>query len=271
MGFGLAALVVAPLKADHLIPAYGIEGTLLIIGILCLAVSLFAAWLIRNPPRDFQPPGKERKRGAHQARVIILESSPRDLISSSIFWIMWLTFVLVISGGLMSISLIPAFGELVVGLTAIEAAGAVAVFAGFNGFGRPVAGFLSDKFGLVWVIMVTYVIQSMTLLSFPLFAVTLPTLYIAAALLGWGFAVTLALFPTLTASCFGTKHLGVNYGMVFTAFGAGALAPSAGAAIYDVTGYFIWAFLLAGIMAVIGLILCVVLTRRYGLVYGLAG
>jgi OFA family oxalate/formate antiporter-like MFS transporter len=113
--------------------------------------------------------------------------------------------------------------------------------------------------------MVTYAIQAMTLLSFHVFAITLPTLYIAAAILGWGFAVTLALFPVLTASRFGTKHLGTNYGMVFTAFGVGAFTPSAGAVIYDATGYFTWAFLLAGIMAVIGFILCVVLTRRYGL------
>jgi OFA family oxalate/formate antiporter-like MFS transporter len=271
MGFGLAAVVFAPLKADHLIPAYNIEGTLLIIGIVCLVVCLFAAWLIRNPPDGWTPPGGERKRRAHQAIIIIHESTPRDLISSSLFWIIWLTFALMTAGGLMAIPIIPAFGELVIGLTAVEAAGAIAVFAGFNGFGRPVAGFLSDRFGLVWVIVVTYVIQAMTLLSFHLFAVSLTTLYIAAALLGWGFAVNLALFPALTASCFGTKHLGVNYGMVLTASGLGALMPAVGAAIYDATGYFTWAFLLAGVMAVIGLILSVVLAKKYGLVYGLAG
>jgi OFA family oxalate/formate antiporter-like MFS transporter len=265
MGAGLAPLVIAPLKADHLIPAYGIEGTLLIIGILGLVLCLFAVWLIRNPPDGWNPPGERRKSGANQARIIIHESTPRELIGSPIFWIIWLTLGLMISGGLMAVPVIPAFGELVIGLTAVEAAGAIAVFAGFNGFGRPVAGFLSDRFGVVRVMMVTYAIQAMTLLSFHVFAITLPTLYIAAALLGWGFAVTLALFPVLTASRFGTKHLGTNYGMVFTAFGVGAFTPSAGAVIYDATGYFTWAFLLAGIMAVIGFILCVVLTRKYGL------
>ena len=165
----------------------------------------------------------------------------------------------------MSIPLIPIFGELVAGLTSVEAAGAIAIFAAFNGFGRPVAGFLADRFGTVWVMIVTYMVQAAALISFPFFAVTLPTLYISAALVGWGFAVSLALFPALTASCFDTKHLGVNYGMVFTAFGVGALAPAAGAGMYDITGSFAPAFFSGAIMAVVGLVLCIALKEKYSL------
>lgn len=163
----------------------------------------------------------------------------------------------------MAIGLIAPYGELAVGLTPGEAALAMAIFAGFNGFGRPLAGFLGDRFGAVWVMIVTYVIQAATFLSFPVFAVTLPTLYIAAALLGWGFAVTLAIFPALTAICFGTKHMGVNYGLVFTAFGVGALAPAAGSWVFDVTGSYTPAFIAAGVLTVAGLVLCVTLKKKY--------
>lgn len=265
MGFGLAAVIFAPLKADYLIPAYGIEGTLFVIGIITSIVSLFAAWLTRNPPEGWRPSGWEGTWGAKQTRVRH-DATPGNIISSAPFWIIWLTFAVVIFGGLMCIKVIPTYGLNVLNLTAAEAAMAIAVFAVFNGFGRPVAGFLSDRFGVIWVMMVTYAIQAITLLSFDLFAVTLPRLYIAAALLGWGFAVTLSLFPVLTASYFGTKHMGANYGMVFTAFGVGALGPWVGGAIYDATGYFTWAFLLAGIMAVIGLMLCIILKKKYALV-----
>lgn len=263
MGFGLAAVFAAPLKAERLIPAYGIGGTLLIIGTATLVVSLFAAWLIKNPPKGWEPPGW--KSNAKNAVKATRDAAPKDLLSSPIFWTSWLTFALVIAGGLMCIPIIPAYGELVVKLTAVEAAGAISVFAGFNGFGRPVAGYLSDRFGTVWVMLVTYIIQAITLFFFSVFAVTLPTLYISAALLGWGFAVTLALFPTLTAYCFGTTHLGVNYGLVFTAFGIGALAPSLGAAIFDATGSYSTAFLIAGVMAGLGFILCLVLKKKYAL------
>lgn len=265
MGFGLSALFFAPIKSEYLIPTYGLSGTLLIIAILTSSVSLFAAWLIKNPPDDWKLPAWEGRGKDRQIKTTEHESTPRELISSSQFWIIWLTFALVIAGGLMCISVIPAYGEIAVGLSAVEAAGAIAIFAGFNGFGRPVAGFLSDRFGTIKVMITTYVVQTIVLLSFPFYATTLPTLYIATALLGWGFAVTLALFPVLTAASFGTRHMGVNYGIVFTAFGIGALAPTAGAAIYDATASYAPAFILAGIMAGTGTVLCIVLKKKYAL------
>lgn len=50
MGFGLAALVLAPLKSEYLIVVHGIEGTFLVIGAATLVVDLLAARLLRNPP-----------------------------------------------------------------------------------------------------------------------------------------------------------------------------------------------------------------------------
>ena len=265
MGFGLAAIILAPLKAKYLIPVHGIEGTLFIIGIITSVVCLFAAWLIRNPPPGWEPPGKGLGKGVVKTIEIRQESTPKEVLRSSLFWIIWLIFALVIAGGLMSIGLIPAYGELILGLTPAEAAIAMSIFAGLNGFGRPVAGFLGDKFGVIWVMIVTYIISTTIFLFFHLFAITLPTLYIAAALLGWGFAVTLALFPTLTSICFGVRNLGVNYGLVFTAFGVGALAPAAGSWIFDITGSYTPAFVAAGIMSGIGLVLCIILKKKWEL------
>ncbi len=265
MGFGLAALVFAPLKAKYLIPIHGIEGTFFIIAIITSLVCLFAAWLIKNPPDGWEPIGWESGKGARKTTMIRQESTPREVLRNSLFWVIWLTFASVIIGGLMCIGLIPVYGELIIGLTPTKAAIAIAIFAGFNGFGRPVAGFLGDKFGVVWVMILTYIIQVLTLLFFHIFAVSLPTLYIAAAFLGWSYAVILALFPALTSICFGTKHLGVNYGLVFTAFGVGALAPAAGSWLFDIMGSYTPAFVSAGIMTGIGLALCVVLKKKYAL------
>lgn len=264
MGFGLAAVFAAPYKAGFLIPTYGIYGTLLIIGIATLVISLLAALLMKNPPLDWKPPTWKAS-AAKTARFAAHEATPGELVKSPIFWTSWVTFALVIAGGLMCIPIIPAYGELIIKLSPVEAAGATAVFAGFNGFGRPVAGYLSDRFGIVWVMIITYVIQSLILILFNIVAVNLLMLYISAALLGWGFAVTLALFPTLSAYYFGIKHFGVNYGLLFTAFGVGALAPSMGAAIFDATGSYTHAFVTAGIMAAVGFVLCVILKTRYKL------
>ncbi len=70
-------------------------------------------------------------------------------------------------------------------------------------------------------------------------------------------------FPAITPSCFGTKHLGANYGMVFTAFGVGALSPTIGAAIFDATGSYAPIFISAGVMAAAGIILCLIPKNKY--------
>jgi OFA family oxalate/formate antiporter-like MFS transporter len=184
---------------------------------------------------------------------------------SPIFWLLWIALALVVAGGLTSVGLIPSYGKLVLQLTPARAAIATSVFAGFNGFGRPLAGYLGDRFGSVRVMIVTCVIQAVTFLLFTTLAVDRGTLYMTSALLGWGFAATLALFPTMTSNSFGTRHLGVNYGFVFTAFGVGALAPTVGATVFDATGSYMPVFASAGVLAGLALVLFVVLNRRFHL------
>lgn len=260
MGFGLAAVIFAPLKANYLIPEYGIGGTFLIIGILIATVSSFASWLMVNPPKDWLPVGANKKT---KTLLAAKNATPGEVIRSSKFIILWLIFMCVSAGGLMVIGLIPTYGVEILGLTKIEAAFAISIFAAINGFGRPLAGYLSDKFGVLWVLIVTYTMQAATYLLFPLLVTTLPMLYLGSALLGWGYAVTLALFPTLTSAYFGTKNMGVNYGLVFTAFGVGALSPVVSSLIYDSTKSYTFIFILVGLLAVIGQLLSIYQKRKY--------
>ena len=264
-GFGLAAVLFAPLKANYLISSYGIEGSLLIMGIACVLVCLIGAWLISNPPDGWEPPRGGHNKGAVKQMRVISELGPRKVLRSPIFWLLYAGFFLVLFGAMMTVGLIAAFGELVVRLTPAQAGMAVAIFAGFNGFGRPIAGWLCDRFGTVWVMMVSFAGQGLALATFPLFATTQSTLYIAAALVGWGLAVSVAAYPIITAICFGTKHLGVNYGMVLSSLAPAALAPALGAAIYDATGSFAPGFVFAGTAAFITVVLCAVLKRKYRL------
>ncbi len=263
MGFGLAALVLAPLKANYLIPVYGIEATFFVIAIATSAVSLLSALAIKNPPEGWVPLGWNPVEKRNKRIEIRGESTPREVLKNPVFLLIWSTFALTVSGGFIFLGLIPTYGEIILGLAPAEAALAIAIFAFVNGFGRPVAGFLSDRFGVLWVMIATYIIQTATLLFFPVFAVTLPELYAAAVFLGWGFATTLALFPVLTSICFGTKHLGINYGLVFTAFGVGALVPAIGSWIFDITGSFTPVFICTGIMSGMGLVISLALKKKH--------
>jgi MFS transporter, OFA family, oxalate/formate antiporter len=72
--------------------------------------------------------------------------------------------------------------------------------------------------------------------------------------LGWGFAASMALFPSITDTNFGTKNLGMNYGLVYTAFVTGAIASILGSWMYDTTGSHTPVFLTGGLLAATGLI-----------------
>lgn len=264
-GFGLAATVVAPLKADHLIPRWGVPGTLLFLGILTAVVSLGAAAFLRNPPPTWAPPRKPPRAVSAKATTVLAELAPEEMVRRPTFYAIWATFALVMVGGFMAIKLIPSYGEMVVGLSPGRAALAVSLFALFNGAGRPLAGFLGDRFGPVRVMIATYAVQTLVFLAFPVFAVAGLQLYIASALLGWGYAVTLALFPAVTSLSFGVKNMGVNYGLVFTAFGAGALGSLAGPWLFDTLGTYTPAFLLSGSSTGLGLVLAAALKKKYTL------
>lgn len=261
MGFGLAALIVSPIKSEFLLVIHGIEGTFLIIGGLTFIVSMIASRMMTNPPGDWSPPGWAPPSGMNRTLSTGREYTPGEVWRMPRFWMIWLAFGTLSSGGLMVIALIPAYGRSI-GLTSVQAAVAISVFAAFNGFGRPLGGFLGDRFGVLRVMVATYIVQTLTLLAFPVTAESMLTLYVSAALLGWGFAVTLGLFPVLTSICFGVRHLGGNYGLVFTAFGAGSLAPMLGAWVFDATGSYGPAFVTAGGLAALGLALCLFMLAR---------
>nr|WP_255813347.1 MFS transporter [Acidaminobacter sp. JC074] len=142
------------------------------------------------------------------------------------------------------------------------AATAISAYALTNGFGRPIVGMLSDKVGTMRVMTIVYVIQATVFLLLPWVAVNYWSLVICSLLLGIGYATTFALFPVLVSAGFGTKYLGMNYGLVFSAFGIGALTSLMGSKLLDMTNSFTPAFLLAGITTVIGLILLRILNTR---------
>jgi MFS transporter, OFA family, oxalate/formate antiporter len=89
-------------------------------------------------------------------------------------------------------------------------------------------------------------------------------IFVASAWVGLNFGGCFALFPSLTADCFGTKNLGINYGWIFTAYGvAGILGPIVGGVLFDVTEQYILAFVFAGT-------LCFLAAASAVVVWGLA-
>jgi len=263
MGFGLAAVIFAPLK-KLMIDAWGVDGALLILGIIVSIISVAGALLVKNPPEGWVPPvkGSSSQRPLASHRPPALDVPPGQFIRQPVFYGLWAALAAVIGGGLTAIGLLTPFGEIQLDLAPTQAAMAVSVFSLVNGLGRPLAGWCGDRFGVVRVMITVYSIQTLVFLALPWIVTSYPLLLLSAFLLGTGYAVTFALFPVLVAAGFGTRHLGINYGLVFSAFGVGAVTGYAGSRLLDSTGSFTPAFLLAGGTTLIGLIILIAIRGK---------
>jgi len=118
-----------------------------------------------------------------------------------------------------------------------------------NGVGRIMAGVVSDKIGRRATLCMFFTLQAVTVFLIALSAKAgsalggATVLVILSAMVGANYGANLAIFPSITKDFYGLKHFGVNYGLVFTAWGIGGfmLAMLAGK-VYDKTGSFNFAF-----------------------------
>jgi len=266
-GFGLAATIFAPL-INRLIRTEGIESTFLILGLVTSVVTLFAAWVIRVPRLGWVPPDWENEQNGKSSTMFAArrEATLSEALKTSKFYLLWAGFFGVIFGGLMAMAHVVPYGITVLNLSREVAAVAAVCFGLANGFGRPIAGLIAEKIGPVKLMLFTYIITGLSYLLFNSLATTPIMLYLFAFIFGWGFAVTLGLFPSLVAISFGSKNLGAIYGALITAFGVAAFfGPMAASWAFDIQESYILPFKLAGILSLLGWGLCIVYKFKYKL------
>ena len=98
----------------------------------------------------------------------------------------------------------------------------VALLACFNAAGRVVAGVVSDYVGRVVTIGLVCVFQALAMFLFSNFT-SIGGFVVGAAVVGFSYGACLSLFPATVADAWGTKNLGLNYGILFTAWGVGGV------------------------------------------------
>ena len=83
---------------------------------------------------------------------------------------------------------------------------------------------------------------------------TTPAMVIfGAAITGVCYGALFPLMPAAIADFYGVRNLGVNYGLLFTAFGtAGVAGPIVGGLIHDHFHSYSWSYRIAGVMLLLG-------------------
>ena len=76
--------------------------------------------------------------------------------------------------------------------------------------------------------------------------------FVLVAVVYWCYGTQLSVFATTTADFYGTKNLGLNYGVLFTAWGAaGIIGPWFAGKTFDAFGDYRVAFFSAGGLAIV--------------------
>lgn len=260
MGFGVSALLIAPvMKAMILQPDIGILHTFLYLGIAFMAVIMLLSQLLRFPPADWSP-AESNTSVAAAAALPALNLNRQAMLKTTSFYALWATYTIGCLAGLMAIGIASPVGTEVAELDATTAALAVSLFATFNGLGRPLFGAITDKLGPKHTAMISFAMILGVSLLVTFLGQGNAMLYLFAfcvlwmCLGGW-----LAIAPTTTGIFFGKLHYAQNYGLVFTAYGAGAiLGTLLSGNIKDITGSYLGAFPIVAGLAILGMIIAAI-------------
>ncbi|MGV2830961.1 L-lactate MFS transporter [Myxosarcina sp. GI1(2024)] len=258
VGFGLSPLVTAPL-ANSLIDAYTVKSTLRILGIAFAAIILGIAVALEMPPKDWHPQNLSLR-----SKSIAILSYPVNLFKSRSFYGLWVCYAIGTAIGLSAIGISSSVGEEIIDIDSQLAASSVSLFALFNGVSRPLFGWLSDRFKPHYVAIATYVLILIAcMLMVNAREGQVATYLIAFCLFWFCLGGWLAIAPTTTLRFFHPDNYAQNYGIVFTAYGMGALLGTlVTGRIRDWLGNYTYAFYPMALLAIAGIMVASMMLKR---------
>ena len=268
LGFGFSSAIVTQINKFLLDGGMDIMTVLKTFGIAFLIITVLLSLLLAFPPAGWCPAGwtpPAPKAGAAPSSNLTRE----EMIKTGTFYGLWLCYTIGALAGLTAIGIAGPVGQDMLkgaGLGVPEATAMITTlifpFALANGVGRPIFGTLTDKLNPRNTALITYVIIiAACLLIYTSYAS--PTAYMIGFILLWGcLGGWLAIGPAATANYFGTKDYARNYGLVFTAYGIGAVIGGiVSAQAKDLLGAYQPFFLVVAVLALFGMATAVFLMK----------
>ncbi len=254
-GFGLASVYIAPLSI-FLIEKFGLSQAMLIFGVAFMVIVSFLAQFLVNPPQGYVHPDAPKVNQSTASGII--DYAPGEMMKTTSFYKLWIIFCVASGAGLMIIGGVAGMAKQGMGATAWIV---VALMAVGNAGGRVVAGILSDRIGRANTLFIMLVFQAFVIFSLLFITPTqVLLLVVAATLIGFNYGTNLSLFPSVTKDFFGLKNFGVNYGLVFSAWGVGGfIFPRVSEMIVAQTNSPSMAYILAAGLLLVGAILALMI------------
>jgi len=224
-GFGAgAAATVVPIR--EVILTYGYQSAFLWFGLAQGGVILIASQFLRAPSLTavavVTGPNIQATRNF----------KPLETLKTPLFWVLYLMFVMVASGGLIVTaqlaSIAADFGVAetpmsILGITGTVLTLALVVDNVLNGLARPFFGWVSDQIGREPTMFIAFMLAAAAIGSLALYGRDPLWFLISGGLIYFTWGEIYSLFPATCTDSYGARYATTNAGMLYTAKGTAAL------------------------------------------------
>src|SRR5436190_13185513 len=225
-GFGAgSALTIIPIQ--NMIQSSGYQPTFLWFGIGQGVVVFVLAWVLRAPARG-EVPAPVQPRVQQSAT----DRGPSEVLTSPIFWVMYLMFVLVGAGGLMATAQLAPIAKdfkidgipvSLVGLTLPALTFALSIDRILNGVTRPFFGWVSDNIGRENTMFIAFGLEAIGIYALSMLGQDPVMFVILSGLVFFAWGEIYSLFPSTCTDVYGVKYATTNAGLLYTAKGTASL------------------------------------------------
>jgi MFS transporter, OFA family, oxalate/formate antiporter len=256
-GFGFGAVVTAPVGQALIDQSPSVPTkAFLWLGIGYLVILLICTSVFRNPAAraDARATGKADTSATAPATAT-RDFTPSEALHTKQWYLLTAILTMSVTAGISLIAVAAGTATDVAGYSATSAAALVGVLGLFNGAGRILWGWLSDKLGKMPAFLGILGIQGVCLLLIPhassaaLFAVLAALIYTCY---GGGFGT----MPSTAGTFFGVKNVGAIYGLMLIGWSiGGVVGPLLIASLIGSDKAYNLAFTVIGIITLVALVL----------------
>jgi len=229
--FGLSAAIMTPVFT-YLFLSLGYVVMAMVLGFTSLITGTIAT-------RWTNPPVAQAADSPHppDALGMAVDNSltPSEALRSLSFWCLWLVWAFQGASGIAMVTLSTSFG-LSRGFQLVEAVVILTIFNLASGISRLISGYVSDLVGRNITMSVTFVAAGLSYFLMPWFE-DLFIISLCAGFVGFAFGTLFAVSAPLAVDCFGMKHFGSIFGLMFTSYGfvSGLAGPTLAGYLLDFT------------------------------------
>ena len=225
-------------------------------GLVVLVVSLF---LIRPPTTA----AKAAVAGAVNP-LTRRNFTPREMVKTPVFWLLYVCMVLVASGGLMAAAEVAPIAK-DYGVNAIPVnflwmslpllTVALSIDNLVNGLTRPLTGWISDHIGRENTMLLVFCVEGLAIWGLMNFGHDPAGFLIFAPLIFLGYGEIFSLFPAVSGDTFGPKFAATNNALLYTAKGTSSLLIPLADVLKHSSGSWVPVLWIAGALPIIAAIL----------------